>query len=82
MQLGYNMGPMQKAVPRPREPAAAVTTEQERLLHLASGLSASRLWLATPGGVINSDKVAEALHVGVWRGDITLLEKEQVRPRA
>jgi hypothetical protein len=75
------MTPMQKAVPRPREPAAPVTTEQERLLHLASGLSASRLWLATPGGVINSDKVVEALQVGVWQGDITLLEKEQVRPQ-
>ncbi len=79
MQLGYNMGPMQKAVPRPREPPAAATTEQERMLQLASGLSSSRLWACNPGGVINSDKVAGALQLGVWRADITLLEKEQVR---
>jgi hypothetical protein len=79
--LGYNIEPLRKEVPRPREAPAGLTTEQETTLRLASGLSASKLWVANPGGVLNSDKVADALKVGVWQGDIKLLEREQVRPR-
>ena len=81
MLLGYNIEPLRKEVPRPREAPAGLTSEQETTLGLASGLSASKLWVAIPGGVLNSDKVADALKVGVWQGDIKLLEREQVRPR-
>ncbi len=81
MLLGYNIEPLRKEVPRPREAPVVLTREQERTLGLAAGLSACKLWVAIPGGVLNSDKVADALKVGVWQGDIKLLEREQVRPR-
>ncbi len=52
MLLGYNIEPLRKEVPLPREAPAVLTSEQETTLGLAAGLSASKLWVISPSRAV------------------------------